>query len=451
MALSQQAAVDLAAKLMQKREAEKARLELLLSYRQDGASRESVLANDRLAGLPSGIPDEVKRLAKASRVNLIRYVVSARVQAMFIDGFQTAESPENVPGWTIWQRNGFDARQLGVHRAALTFGAGFVVVTPGEPSPVMRGVSPRSMTVGYGNDTDWPLAALEKRRDGSWRLVDETSIYAMKGEDGGALELVELAPHGATYAGQAVCPVIRFRDTDDLDIDVSGIVEPFRLLQDQINITTFGLQVAQHYGAFRQRYILGWLAESEAEALKTGASRLMMFEDAPGDVEVGEFAQTDLRGYIESREATIRHLATVSQTPVHELLGQFINLSAEALEAARASHQAAIDENRIVMGEAWEQSLNLASEMAGETVDPSASVIWRDTRIRSLSDAATGLGALVTGLGVPPRALWPRIPGVAQHELEQWRAMADEGDAFADLEKLLDRQANPQPTPPAPA
>ncbi len=447
MALSAEAAVDLAAKLMQKRESEKQRLELCLQYRQDGASRESPLSNDRLAGLPTGLPVEVQRLAKASRVNLIRYIVSARVQAMFVDGFQTSKAPENVPAWTIWQRNAFDARQLGVHRAGLTFGASYVVVTPGSPSPVMRGVSPRSMTVGYGNDTDWPLAALEKRRDGSWRLIDDEAIYAMKGEDGGALEFVDVAEHKASYASQAVCPVVRFRDTDDLDVDVSGIVEPFMLLQDQINITTFGLQVAQHYGAFKQRYILGWLAESEAAALKMGASRLMMFEDAPGDIEIGEFGQTDLRGYIESREATIRHLATVSQTPVHELLGQFINLSAEALEAARASHQAAIDENRIVMGESWEQALNLASEMAGKAVDPEASVIWRDTRIRSLSDAATGLGALVSGLGVPPRALWPRIPGVAQHELEQWRAMADEGDAFADLEKMLDRQASPDGAP----
>lgn len=44
-----------------------------------------------------------------------------------------------------------------------------------------------------------------------------------------------------------------------------GIVEPLIDLQDQINITSFGLQVAQHYGAFRQRYILGWVAETEEQ------------------------------------------------------------------------------------------------------------------------------------------------------------------------------------------
>jgi hypothetical protein len=384
------------------------------------------------------VPNEVKALATLSRVNLIRYVVNARVQNMYVDGFQTPEAPENVAAWDVWQRNGMDARQIGVHRAALTYGAAYVVVLPGDPVPVLRGVSPRKLTVGYGDDDEWPIAGLEQRRGNLWRLIDREAVYTLKGDDGGELQLVDApARHDAK-----VCPIVRFRDTVDLDVDVEGIVEPLVPLQDQVNITSFGLQVAQHYGAFRQRYIIGWLADSEAQALKTGASRLMMFEDSPEDVKVGEFAQTELRGYIESREATIRHLATVSQTPVHELMGQFVNLSAEALEAARASHQAGVEENRIAAGESWEQVLNLAGAMAGEAPDPSALVVWRDTRIRSLGEAAEALGTLAEKLGVPPRALWPRIPGVAQHELRQWEALANEGDAFADLAAVLDRQAN---------
>jgi hypothetical protein len=351
----------------------------------------------------------------------------------------------------VWQRNKFDARQIGVHRAGLAFGVSYVTVLPGEPVPVLRGASPRHLTVAYGDDDDWPAAALEKRRSNRWRLIDREAVYDLRDGESRFEVLGEPMVHEATADGEAVCPVVRFRDTDDLDDPIRGIVEPFIPLQDQINITSFGLQVAQHYGAFRQRYILGWLAETEETALKMGADRLMMFEDSAQDVKVGEFAQTELRGYIESREATIRHLATVSQTPVHELMGEFINLSADALEAARASHQAAIDENRIMAGESWEQALNLAGEMTGTAPDAMASVLWRDTRVRSLAEAAAAFGQLVAELGVPPRELWSRIPGVAQHEVERWRAAADEGDPFADLERLLDRQANrgaPEPAPP---
>ena len=440
-----QAATELANQLMQKRQAERDRLERLYHYRQHGVEPFGVLSDARIMGMPAGVPDEVRILAKKSRVNLMRYVVASRVQDMYVDGFKTSTSPDNVPAWEIWQANQLDARQLGVHRAALTFGSAYVVVLPGTPVPVIRGVSPREMTVGYGDDDVWPVAALWKLRGGTWRILDDTYVWTLKGSDNGQLSVVTGAPHGAVDIDGAtpVCPVIRFRETVDLDCDVQGIVEPLTELQDQVNITSFGLQVAQHYGAFRQRYIMGWLADSEAQALKTGASRLMMFEDGPGDIQVGEFAQTELRGYIESREATIRHLATVSQTPVHELMGQFVNLSAEALEAARQSHTAAVEENRLAAGESWEQTLALASRYAGEPVEASASVVWRDTSLRSILQVAQALGTLVEKLGVPPKALWSRIPGVTQHELDQWKAMADEPGAFDDLMAMLEKSSTP--------
>jgi hypothetical protein len=436
------AAEAVAKQLMDTRQREKSRLERLLHYRLHGVEPFGVLSDARIMGMPTGVPDEVRILAKKARVNLMRYVVSSRVQDMYVSGYQTETSPDNVPGWEIWQANGLDARQIGVHRAALTFGAAFVVVLPGQPTPVIRGVSPRHMTVLFSDDDTWPVAALWKLRGPNrWRLIDSTYVWELGGPDDGNLTIKTASEHKA-----GVCPVIRFRDTIDLDHDkceVEGVVEPLTELQDQINITSFGLQVAQHYGAFRQRYILGWLADSEAQALKTGASRLMMFEDSKDDIEVGEFAQTELRGYIESREASIRHLATVSQTPVHELMGQFVNISADALEAARASHRAGVEENQISAGESWEQVLSLSSRLNGTPVEDSASVIWRDTTLRSIGEVATALGTLVEKLGVPPKALWSRIPNVSQHELDQWKAMADEPGAFDDLMALLDKQARP--------
>ena len=431
--------IESAMDLMKLRDAASGRLGVIAEYLRDDPNERS------LGGLPPGAPADVVRLAKLSRVNLLKYVVAARVQSMYVDGFQTPESADNLAAWDIWQRNRFDARQIGVHRAALAYGASYVTVLPGTGGiPVMRGASPRTLTAGYSSDDDdWPAVALI-RRPGGWRLIDTTTVYDLATDDtSDQLTVTATAEHGATFDGEPVCPVVRYRDTDDLDDPVRGIVEPLMPLQDQINITSFGLQVAQHYGAFRQRYIIGWLAESEQKALNMGAAKLMMFEDNPADIKVGEFSQTDLRGYIESREASIRHLATISQTPVHELLGEMVNLSAEALEAARASHHAAVDENRTMIGESHEQVLNLAAEMAGGQPDASGSVIWRDTRIRSLSEAAAALGQLVTGLGVPPRALWQRVPGVPQHELQQWEAQAGQGDALADLTALLDRQAQP--------
>lgn len=423
--------------LLKVRQTEDKRLRRIHGYLRD---------EQKLDWLPEGAPREVGTLARASRVNMLDLVVKTSTQAMYVDGIRAADESGNQPAWDIWQRNRMDARQIGLHRAGLAYGAAYGVVLPGSPVPVIRGASPRAMTVVYGNDDDWPRFALEKRRQG-WRLLDETHVYDLD-VDGDAvdpgsakIDLLALYEHGATYFGEPVCPVVRYRDTSDLDVEVSGVVEPLIPLQDQINITTFGLLVAQHYGAFRQRYIIGWLADSEEQKLKTAASKMWTFEDSPDDIQIGEFGQTDLKGYIESREATLRHLATISQTPVHELLGQLVNLSAEALAAAEASHRRSVTEVQTVMGESHEQVLGLAGEMAGHEVDPMAWVRWKDTEARSMAQMADALGKLVQSLGVPPQELWELIPGVSQQQVAAWKAAAAEGDAFAGLTRMLEQQA----------
>jgi len=435
MPLSKKQAVDVARELLELRDAELPRLDRIREYLRDDPAKP-------LPWLPQSAPPEVHQLARVSRVNVLKFVVNARVQAMYVDGFRAPRAADDAPAWEIWQRNRFDARQLGVHRAALAYGVAYVVVLPGKPVPVMRGVSPRNLTAAYADDDDWPKYALEKRRYG-WRLLDNEAVYQLVPENEGSdrLRVADVELHEVTYEGEPVCPVIRYRDTEDLDDPVSGIVEPLIPLQDQINITSFGLQVAQHYGAFRQRYIIGWLAESEEQKLKASASKLWTFEDAPGEIQVGEFSQTDLKGYIDSREATLRHLATVSQTPAHELLGQLVNLSAEALAAAEASHRRAVTENQTCLGESHEQSLTLGTEMMGIKPDPEASVRWRDTESRSFAAAVDALGKLTQMLGVPPQELWERVPGVTQTEIERWKAAAAEGDALANLAAMLDRQA----------
>lgn len=429
MPLDEDSVIEWTKLLLQQRSADSYRLDRIHEYLTD---------EQRLEWLPRRIPEEVRRIARASRVNMLKFVVRAAVQSMYVDGFRAPRQADDVEAWDIWQRNRMDARQIGIHRAGISYGVSYATVLPGDPVPVMRGASPRNMTVLYGSDDDWPRFALEKRRNGVWRLFDAEAAYSLEIDDNDPVEtirLVDVEEHGA-----GVTPVIRFRETDDLDDEVIGVVEPLLPLQDQINITTFGLLVAQHYGAFRQRYILGWLAESEEQKFQASASRLWTFEDSPDDVKIGEFGQTDLKGYLDSREASLRHLSTVSQTPAHELLGQLVNLSAEALAAAEASHRRAITEYQTVMGESHEQALGLGGELMGSEPDPLAYVRWKDTEARSMVQMADALGKLVQMLGVPPQELWERIPGVSQQEIDRWKAAAEvasERDPLAQLARQM--------------
>jgi hypothetical protein len=432
MALTPAQAVEQTKMLLEMRDREHTRLDNIHRYLRD---------DQRLSWLPSGTPDEVQKIATISRVNMLKFVVRASVQAMYVSGYRGNRAEDNAPAWDIWQRNRMDARQIGVHRAGISYGASYVTVLPGDPVPVLRGVSPRNMTAAYGDDDEWPLYALEKRRSGLYRLFDSEAVYTLSADDAETAKWLSTDEHGV-----GVTPVVRFRETDDLDDPVGGVVEPLIPLQDQINMTTFGLLVAQHYGAFRQRWVVGWLAETEEQKLKASASKLWTFEDSPDDIKIGEFEQSELTGYIESREASLRHLATISQTPAHELLGQLVNLSAEALAAAEASHRRAVTEVQTVMGEAWEQVLGLGGQMMGEELDPLAYVRWLDTETRSIAQMADAFGKLVTMLGIPAEALWDRVAdqlGVSQQELDSWKQLARQGDAFANLTSLLDRQAQP--------
>jgi plastocyanin len=418
---------------------------LMLKWRADESPRlnriHSYLRGTQPVSWVNGVPDaDIRRLARISRVNMLRLVVESVTQSMYVDGYRARGVDDNSEAWGLWQRNRMDSRQIGVHRAALAYGASYVTVLPGEPVAAIRGISPRNMTAVYGED-DWPMWALERRlsadpKETLYRLFDQDRVYWLSVRGSAAPVYVSEDIHGV-----GVVPAVRFRPIDDLDDETLGEIDDLMVLQDQIDVTTFGLLVAQHYGAFRQRYVLGWLAETEEQKLTAMASRLWTFEENKDEMAVGEFSQTDLKGYLDSREASIRHLASVSQTPAHELVGQLVNLSAEALAAAEASKQRKVEQRQTVFGESWEQVFELGDEMAGRTVDYGAEVRWRDTEARALAATVDALGKMAQMLMIPPEMLWEKIPGVSTKDVARWKDAAARGDSLASLEELLRVQA----------
>jgi len=278
------------------------------------------------------------------------------------------------------------------------------------------------------------------------RVYDDQARYTLTGKpDGSSLQLD--GDSAVMQHNLGVCPVVRFVNTDDLDGDgVLGEVEPLIDAQDQLNMTTFNLLMAQQYAAFRQRWVTGMAPplDEQGNAMEPFRSRvdgLFVAEDA--DTKFGEFGQTDLKGYLDSREATIRHISTLSQVPPYHLLGQMVNLSAEALAAARDGLDRKIDERESLFGEGWEQALRLAGLAAGDTKaweDTAAQVVWRDTSARSLAQTVDALGKLVTMLGVPPQELWERVPGVTQTDVGRWKKAAEQGDAMGRLNGIIEKQ-----------
>jgi hypothetical protein len=439
-------AVSTARRLLKLREAEQPRLKRIADY---------MCGNHASVYVPKGARAEYRWLIERAKVKILPLVVTVVSQNMYVDGYRPKGSDDNAAPWAVWQANRLDARQHGVHRAALTYGASYVVVMPGKPVPVITPFSPRRLTALYADpvNDEWPIFAIEDRLENTAkgqrrvvRVYDDQARYTLTGKPDGTD--LQLDGDGAVMRHDlGVCPVVRFVNTDDLDGDgVLGEVEPLIDAQDQLNMTTFNLLMAQQYAAFRQRWVTGMAppvddAGNPIEPFRSRVDGLFVAEDA--DTKFGEFGQTDLKGYLDSREATIRHISTLSQVPPYHLLGQMVNLSAEALAAARDGLDRKIDERESLFGEGWEQALRLAGLAAGDNrawEDTAAQVVWRDTSARSLAQTVDALGKLVTMLGVPPQELWERVPGVTQTDVGRWKKAAEQGDAMGRLNGIIEKQ-----------
>lgn len=370
-----------------------------------------------------------------SRVPVLSLVVDSLAQNLYVDGYRPARSAENAAGWEHWQSNQMDAEQARVHRAAIAYGAAYLVVLPGSPVPVWRPVSPKRMRAVYADrlNDEWPTFALETwdewTVDGPvkrYRLYDDVAVHDLRGSvnSWGAVEYMGTAAHNTGF-----CPVVRYLGDMDLDAEVVGEVEPLIPLQDQLDATTFNLEMAQQYAVHRQRWVTGMAVPEDdngkpIEPFKAALDRLWVAEDA--DTKFGEFEQTTIKDWLDAREATLRHIAIKSQTPPGSLLGTMINLSAEALAAAEAPQQRRVGSYKTSFGESHEQAFRLDALQAGNLAgweDQSAQVVWRDTESRSLAQVADALGKLSVSLGIPARGLWEKIPGVTDQDLDSWEAM----------------------------
>jgi len=416
--------------------------------------------------LPRRATPELRRLAEMSKVPWLGLVVSSASQCMYVDGYRSPLDQADTdmsPPWRTWHANGMDQRQTPVHRAALAYGYSYVKVLPGQDfegkRSVLRGVSPRRAFAVYGDpaEDEWPMYAIQvEKAPNSGILVkfyDETDVhYVGLNGIGAKPEWISYETHGA-----GVCPWVRFANMLDLDGRCDGEVEPFISAASRINKTAFDRLLTQHFSSWKIRTVSGMAQPDDEEAanrkkLELRQDDLLVAEDP--DTKFGTLDETPLTGFIESWRSDIEALAAVTQTPTHALTGQLVNLSAEALAAARAGLTQKITERQKSFGRSHVQVLRLATQLEGHhdyADDVFGRVTWQDMEIRSIAQAVDALGKAATMLQIPPKALWGRIPGVEKSDVDEWEQMAEEADPVAAMAATLMAKAKPTPPPTAPA
>lgn len=446
MALNNRAAIDLAGDLETEARTEWGRLRKFVRYAR---------GKQPLPWLPDYVESEYRDIARKSASNWLDLVIRAVVQGLRVDNYTDVSGGQMV--WTdAWQANGMDARQLAHHRSIFTCGYGYLITLPagdvdGAPDGRvwMRPESATAMWADYDDPNDeWPKSALRIISKNRWELYDDEARYTMTGE--GAARKVTRFEHGL-----GVTPVAQMRASLDLLGPPMGEVEPVMSIQDRIVDATFTLQMVAKYGAFPQRWIAGLnpgepLRDADGEVLtdsdgnpvmpkiKAYVDHILMAADH--DTKFGQFAAADLKQYVDALEAHIRHLAAITQTPPHYLLGSLVNLSAEALAAAESGLQRKIAEKQTVLGEGYEQSLRLSASILGDNEaanDTSSRVHWQDVESRSLAQTSDALLKL-SQLGVPVEMLMRMIPGWSKDDIDEASKMIREGGALESLFRELE-------------
>jgi hypothetical protein len=157
------------------------------------------------------------------------------------------------------------------------------------------------------------------------------------------------------------------------------------------------------------------------------SNRLLWLESESAGI--AEFSAADLTNYTNVIGTAVQHIAAQTRTPPHYLLGQVVNISADALAAAESGLVAKVTERQRFFGASLRELMRLDALAKGDAARADSlalgSVVWRDPQFRSDAQYADALTKL-KAINVPDEALWERIPGVTPDEIERWKTMRDD-------------------------
>lgn len=392
---------------------------------------------------------EKRALLKLAKTPWLGLVVTHFTQALFVDGYRAEGSKENAKGpWQTWNANNMQARQIAIHRAALTYGYSYARVLPGEAwdgknQAQIRGVSPRRLLALYEDqiNDEYPKYALELANNGEYvRLYTDEFYYEVEMSSPGQFP-TEVAPKKVRH-GVGVCPFVRYVNMMDLDGFTMGEVEYLVPVASKIDKTDYDRLLAQHFNSWKVKVATGIDdLDSDATPEEQQRAKMILAQDdilmhGNENAKFYTLPETSLDGFIAAHTQDVEILATNAQVPVWVLNGSLANLSGDALTAATRSTIQKLYERQVTFGSAHNQLLRLAAHVEGDEEgarDFTASVSWQDTSVRSLAQAVDAYGKAATMLGMPKEFLWSLIPGITKSDVEQMREHFNDDDEMTQM------------------
>lgn len=371
---------------------------------------------------------EFVSLLERSCTNWCRKVIDLTSRRLDVLGLTSPGSPEDAKKlWAIWEKSNMGSAHKAAHRSALRYGLSYVQVgrRAGDNQTIMRPMSPmNTVHVMNPDDPDVPLRVLRRVNLVDGARVKAKSYLWTAGEwfivDTTAPKRKQLVG-GETGLDRPSVVVMRNQPDEDGGwlSDLDGILP----IQDRINQTIADRLMVQTYGAYRQRLLLGWAPEIDEatgqykKTIRPAVQRFMFINKDPDKVKALEFEATPLEPFIKATDADIQHLAALSDTPPHHLLGAMINIGPEALKAAESAQTGKADERKSNFTDPWENGFRLVAQYEGLDQDPALQLVWKDTEPYSEAARMDALSKK-KGLDVPRKKIWSEM-GYAPEVIDQ--------------------------------
>lgn len=368
-----------------------------------------------LPEVPGVEPGTAQRWMRDARTNWSALVIDSPAERLGVEGFRFGDSSDaDGDANTVWQENCMDAESELVHYGALSQRRSFVLVERGDDGrprllhKTARQVivardphDPRKIAAGlyvYLDDWTGHAQATLWTPESYWQFDSPYAdvafpMYANRLDTWDVWTL----PNGEESTGPnelREVPLIPFVNRRNRRLDGFAEHEDVLSIQNRINTSVIQLMAAARYGAFRQRWAVGLEVDEDPMTgekitpFQLDIKTLWTTEDA--DVKFGEFSATDLRPYVAAIESAVQDLAAISKTPPHYLLGQVVNVSGDALNAAETGLASKVKAKKREFGESWERCIRLAFRVLGDARadEVRAETIWADSESRTISELA---------------------------------------------------------------
>jgi hypothetical protein len=419
--------------------------------------------------LPEQAQNEFRRLLSLSNSNYMGLVVDAMVERQIVEGFRIGKNlAADMPTWDIWQANNLDASSDQVLLEAAIGGCSFLLVAPPEDGgePQIYAEHPTQATVAYepGSGRRRRAAGLKVWQD-DWTGRKMATLY-LPGEiykfqtppSQNGIEPVDPRWEPREVPGETwpaknplgEVPLVEVANNPRMLTGGVSELADVVCVQDRINKTLADRLMTQDFGAFPQKWAIGFPdedANGNPNRVDVGRDRMVTSEMA--ETKFGQFESAPLDPYSAAKREDVKDIASRTRTPAQYLLGEMSNVNGETLKASESGLVSKVRQRNRTAGDGLEDTMSLARKAKGLST-PAIETKWRNPEFRTEGELVDSLTKMAT-LGVPNEALWERW-GASEIEIARWKKQLDEQAARDPIGALTAAAGRnlPSETPGAP-